>query len=263
MSISLVWDGNKFVAKDATSSQAHQNVRSSSLVPNDLFGNWSTDPKICQPGGSPDQAITYTFSANHVSFYAYNCHVRQVVEIHNSRELDLDCMKSTGPRHFDRVLVHRIDKQKLNMLSRRDSSSMMLHWCGPLEPPVPPSPSIKSQWTHNGSLMLLEEEEALEGESPSELYIEIQYIKPRSGLHKAGVRPGTMLLFGQKEHSTIEATAYIFHTRCGPQSYSVIGGYQRDSSVIHMTGMEPRFNAACEETDKRPTHLIFEKIIQR
>lgn len=105
-----------------------------------------------------------------------------------------------------------------------------------------------SVWLHNGSTMRLEASGA--GRS-------FYYVAPRSGIMKAGAKPGTLLFRGERNGDEYTGTAYIFSAGCPPQPYAVAGQVSGDDRRIVMTGKAPRIGAGCVVTGYRDDTLVF------
>lgn len=112
----------------------------------------------------------------------------------------------------------------------------------------PPAASGGSLWMHNGSVMRLEA-----SGTDRRFYYEI----PRSGMLKAGARPGTLLFEGTRDGAIYSGVAYIFAKGCEPAPYAVAGEVSADDRRITMTGTAPRLAKDCSVTGTREDTLVF------
>lgn len=102
-------------------------------------------------------------------------------------------------------------------------------------------------YDHNGSTMELQQ---CNGE------LSIAYSKPRSGLAKIGVSPGTLLFEGGVSRSgRVSGDARLFSAKCGEISYQVSGSMRGDT--ISLTGQAPKRNSGCRVTSHRTDNLLF------
>jgi hypothetical protein len=94
--------------------------------------------------------------------------------------------------------------------------------------------------------------------SETEMGLEIDYLKPRTGLGSVGVRSGTMLFNGLKDGTLISGKAYLFDPRCGPVSYQVTGQFSANRRRLLLSGMAPRTDRSCHIVREVPDSLIFD-----
>lgn len=116
------------------------------------------------------------------------------------------------------------------------------------ETPPPPVASGPSLWLHNGSVM------ALDANGPVRRFT---YQRPRRGMLKEGVTPGTLLFEGERNEAIYSGVAYVFQKGCPPAPYAVAGEVSADDLRISMTGQAPRLNANCAVIGTRPDTLVF------
>jgi hypothetical protein len=229
----------------------------------DLRGKWSDSPdkQTCEipVGSSPDVAMVYRISPRSVVYYEIECAVQDVKRGADRISMNVDCLKGAGARWFERLSLRPLGPDKLQLTSSNRKpprqgtaqDSAILYRCPPerLESPKVPSQRV-SKWRHGGSTMSISET----NES-----IEINYLQPRKGMTRAGVRPQTMLFFGSRNGTRVEGTAYIFDSRCGPVPYSVEGQYSGNARQLSLSGQSPRVNAACQATGSVAETLRFER----
>ncbi|WP_226573581.1 hypothetical protein [Acuticoccus sediminis] len=108
------------------------------------------------------------------------------------------------------------------------------------------------QYDHNGSAM---DVTVCRGE------MTITYARPRPGLRKAGVAPGTVLFRGRfqpgrpgEEATPLAGTAYVFRGGCPPAGYPVEG--QHHAEII-LWGKAPVRDSGCLVTGYRDDTLRF------
>ena len=83
--------------------------------------------------------------------------------------------------------------------------------------------------------------------------IAIDYLRPRDGLRRAGVRPGTPLFRGRRSANgtaqMLDGTAYTFRSGCRPLGFEVSGGWVFGSEMqeypIGLGGRAPKRDAEC------------------
>lgn len=110
--------------------------------------------------------------------------------------------------------------------------------------------TVRSYWTHNGSLMYL----VAQGAGRS-----FYYQKPRDSLVPVGVNPNTLLFRGRKVESRYEGTAFFFSKRCGAVAYDVSGPIENDGTRVVLFGRKPLLNSSCNRYDyKENDKLVFE-----
>ena len=100
------------------------------------------------------------------------------------------------------------------------------------------------RYDHNGSTMRV----SVEGPD-----VAIRYERPRSGLGRIGVRPGTLLFSGRVDEGYLEGESRIFNAKCGEQPYFVYGDFQPGQS-FRLSGAAPVLDdATCRIVDNVST----------
>lgn len=110
-------------------------------------------------------------------------------------------------------------------------------------------PLGRGGWNHNGSTMTLRVVRDT---------IEIFYDSPRTGMTKAGAKPGDLLFSGKRTGQSISGTAWVFsnYFRCGKTPYDVAGSIE-SASQIKMRGQAPKLDDRCQATSYRDELLEF------
>ena len=95
--------------------------------------------------------------------------------------------------------------------------------------------------------------------------IAIDYERPREGLRRAGVLPGTPLFRGRRSANgtaqLLDGTAYTFRSGCAPMGFPVSGGWTIGSAMqeypIALGGRAPKRDANCRVIDNETESLGF------
>jgi len=113
--------------------------------------------------------------------------------------------------------------------------------------PSPPKPR-HTLWEHNGSIVHLEVNQDQR---------RFFYDKPRPGMAKVGVKPGTLLFDGQSHANAYTGTTYIFNPRCGRVPYRVSGPILDDGRRVVVRGNAPHVDGNCRVSRYAPDTLEF------
>ena len=100
-------------------------------------------------------------------------------------------------------------------------------------------------WTHNESLVQLEQSEAA---------VRFIYVEPKVGLP---VKKGAVLLTGTKSGDAISGMAYRFSSKCGPIDYQVRGTIAPDKETITLSGNYAVWDANCNRIEQGNEVLVF------
>ena len=107
-------------------------------------------------------------------------------------------------------------------------------------------------YDHNGSLMQV---------SVCDGRMVIDYERPRPGLARLGVQPGTVLFRGTVSRMTggrrISGRAFVFKRRCRPRGYEVNGWMMDGESSFSMEGRAPVRGGNCRVRRHRRDILRF------
>lgn len=92
--------------------------------------------------------------------------------------------------------------------------------------------------------------------------ITITYDRPRAGLQKVGIKPGSVLFKGHYEGSGVFGEAFAFKAGCEPAPYSVMGYEAGGSEIVTLRGPGPkRVTKGCRVTgysvDSPHAELVF------
>jgi hypothetical protein len=114
--------------------------------------------------------------------------------------------------------------------------------------PAAASDCARDLYDHNGSLM---EIEFCDGGS-----VVIEYVEPRPGIAKVGVKSGTLLFKGsQAGGGKVSGEATIFDAKCGPMAYPVAGEAEGDALILK--GAAPIRGSDCKVKRYREDELVF------
>lgn len=101
---------------------------------------------------------------------------------------------------------------------------------------------LRSEWNHNGSIMVLQQSPARDGSTG----VEILYQTPKGELLGVGIRPGSILFKGVLSEGILSGRARLSSRKCGIIEYEVEGLFDPSSEVpFFLHGAAPKRDSDC------------------